>query len=111
MVQEIEPIGGPTFGTKLKALRETAGLTQEQLARRTGLHLGAVFKLEQGRRSPTWETVQLLAAALGVTCLEFSTPVALPEEAAPPPKKPRGRPRKPAGGAAPGKQPRKGGSR
>jgi transcriptional regulator with XRE-family HTH domain len=61
----------PPFAATLKSLRASAGLTQEQLAERAGLHLGAVFKLEQGRREPAWATVQALAAALGVSCEVF----------------------------------------
>jgi transcriptional regulator with XRE-family HTH domain len=64
--------GLPPFAVKLKTLREAAGLTQDQLAQKAGLHLGAIFKLEQGKRQPSWETVQTLTNALGVTCLEFT---------------------------------------
>jgi transcriptional regulator with XRE-family HTH domain len=46
-------------------------LTVAQLAERCGLHLSAVFKLEQGRRAPSWDTVQTLCEALGVSCEEF----------------------------------------
>jgi transcriptional regulator with XRE-family HTH domain len=85
----------PAFAAKLKNRREAAGMTQEQLARRTGLHLGAIFKLEQGAREPTWSTVQKLAAALGVDCTAFAESITLPSEDEPPaPKRPRGRPRK-----------------
>jgi transcriptional regulator with XRE-family HTH domain len=66
----------PPFARRLKALREAAGMTQNQLAERSGLHLGAVFKLEQGRREPSWATVQALCDALGVSCEEFKTSAA-----------------------------------
>src|SRR5436305_1708171 len=71
----------PAFAIKLKALRESAGLTQEELAQKAGLHVGAVFKLEQGRREPTWATVQTLCKALGVNCQAFEDEanVVLPE--------------------------------
>jgi transcriptional regulator with XRE-family HTH domain len=61
----------PPFAAKLKAIRTRMGLTQEQLAEKAGLHLGAIFKLEQGRREPAWSTVQALCRALGVRCDEF----------------------------------------
>ncbi len=61
----------PPFAIKLKSLREAAGLTQRQLAERAGLHLGAIFKIEQGGREPAWATVQALVRALGVSCEEF----------------------------------------
>lgn len=93
-----EEQGLPPFAVKLKALREAAGLTQAQLAERTGLHLGAIFKLEQGRREPAWETVQVIARALGTNCLAFASDDTL--DAAPPvsPSKGEKAPGKPATG-------------
>jgi transcriptional regulator with XRE-family HTH domain len=61
----------PPFARRLKELREGAGLTQAQLAERCQLHLSAVFKLEQGRRAPSWDTVQALCKGLGVPCTAF----------------------------------------
>ncbi len=81
----------PTFGQILKSLRESAGITQEQLANRSGLHLGAVFKLEQGRREPAWSTVQALCRALGVGCSSFENTA---PHIANRPTPGRGRPRK-----------------
>ena len=55
----------PTFGTRLRALREAAGLTQEELASRAGLTAKAVSALERGeRRRPYPHTVRSLAEAL-----------------------------------------------
>jgi transcriptional regulator with XRE-family HTH domain len=93
--------GEDSFAARLKALRGKAGLTQAQLAHRAGLHLGAVFKIEQGKREPTWETVQALAEALGTNCLAFQTkrlktpkPKPEAEAEAPAPKRPARRKRK-----------------
>jgi transcriptional regulator with XRE-family HTH domain len=63
----------PPFAEKLKTLREAAGLTQGELATRAKLHLGAIFKLEQGAREPSWATVQAVAKALGVDCQAFES--------------------------------------
>jgi transcriptional regulator with XRE-family HTH domain len=41
-----------TFGAVHKALRETAGLTQEEYAETVGYSVHAIAKLEQGRRFP-----------------------------------------------------------
>jgi transcriptional regulator with XRE-family HTH domain len=60
-----------TFADRLRALREQAALSQYALAKRSGLSKQALSQLERGESSPTWETVQLLAAVLGVTCQEF----------------------------------------
>jgi len=57
-----------TFGAQLKALREVAGFTQEELATVAGLSVHAVSALERGqRRRPQVETVRALAAALDLT--------------------------------------------
>src|ERR1700756_4937400 len=54
-----------SFGTRLKALRESAGFTQEELATIAGLSVHAVSALERGeRRRPHAETVRALSAAL-----------------------------------------------
>jgi predicted ATPase/DNA-binding XRE family transcriptional regulator len=54
-----------SFGAYLKALRATAGFTQEELATRAGLSVHAVSALERGeRRRPHMETVRVLASAL-----------------------------------------------
>jgi predicted ATPase/DNA-binding XRE family transcriptional regulator len=57
-----------SFGTHLKALREAAGFTQEELATIAGLSVHAVSALERGaRRRPQLETVRALSAALDLT--------------------------------------------
>ena len=62
------------FAKRLKELREKAGLTQGELAEKTGLSRGGLANLEQGLRGPAWETVQRVAAALGVDCTAFQIP-------------------------------------
>src|SRR5262245_60607336 len=57
-----------SFGAQLKALRETAGFTQEELATIAGLSVHAVSALERGdRRRPHVETRRALSAALALT--------------------------------------------
>jgi transcriptional regulator with XRE-family HTH domain len=63
------------FAARLRQLRADAKLTQEELAERSGAHRQTIARLELGTRQPTWETVQLLAAALGVSCEAFQTEV------------------------------------
>jgi transcriptional regulator with XRE-family HTH domain len=69
MPKKAEPTG---FASRLKELRENAGLTQDELAQRAGLYKFSVAKLEQGVREPVWSTVLALARALGVNCLAFT---------------------------------------
>src|SRR5580765_6423211 len=61
--------GAPgAFGTQLKAHREAAGFTQEELATIADLSVQAVSALERGaRRRPHVETVRALCAALDLT--------------------------------------------
>jgi predicted ATPase/DNA-binding XRE family transcriptional regulator len=61
--------GSPeSFGAQLKALREAAGFTQEELATIAGLSVHAVSALERGqRRRPQVETLRALSAALELT--------------------------------------------
>ena len=58
-----EPSG---FGSRLRQLREAAGLTQEQLGERAGMQYQSIAKYERGAVEPTWPNVVKLAEALGV---------------------------------------------
>ena len=59
---------GLTFGVLLRRHRDKAGLTQEDLAGRSGLTPQAIGLLERGeRRRPHRYTVQKLAEALELT--------------------------------------------
>ncbi len=51
---------------KIKSLRAAAGLTQEQLAQRSGLTQSHICRLENGEHSPTGLTLEKIAQALGV---------------------------------------------
>jgi transcriptional regulator with XRE-family HTH domain len=57
-----------SFAKKLHALRKMAGISQGRVAESTGLSKRAISRLESGESQPSWETVQLLAAALMVGC-------------------------------------------
>ena len=50
----------------VRALRERAKLTQEELARAAGTSQPAIAAYEAGRKSPTLRTVERLAAAAGL---------------------------------------------
>jgi transcriptional regulator with XRE-family HTH domain len=56
------------FGPQLKALREAAGFTQEELATIAGVSVHAISALERGeRRRPLVDSVRALSAALDLT--------------------------------------------
>lgn len=52
--------------------RKAAGLTQKQLAAKSGIAQGDISKLENGNGNPSLKTLQRLAAAMGTRLrLEF----------------------------------------
>ena len=53
-------------GRRVRQLRTASGFTQARLAERAGMATQAVSRIERGERSPTLETLDKLAAALGV---------------------------------------------
>lgn len=53
-------------GNKVKELRKAAGLTQEQLAEKSGIGQSHVCRIEKGEHCPNALTRQKLAKALGV---------------------------------------------
>jgi tetratricopeptide (TPR) repeat protein/transcriptional regulator with XRE-family HTH domain len=62
-----EELGDQTFGRLLREHRLAAGLTQEQLAERSGLGIRTIRDLERGRVSrPHRDSITLLATALGL---------------------------------------------
>jgi DNA-binding XRE family transcriptional regulator len=54
------------FARNLRRLRHAAGLSQEQLADRTGLHPTEISRLERAAREPRLGTIVRLASGLGV---------------------------------------------
>lgn len=55
------------FSQKLKKLRQTAGLTQAEVAVRLGVSASTVGMYEQGRREPDLETTQKICKLYGIT--------------------------------------------
>jgi transcriptional regulator with XRE-family HTH domain len=54
----------PSFGEAVRFLRETMGLTQEEVSGKGGLHVTHISDLEQGRGNPTHQTIEGLARGL-----------------------------------------------
>jgi transcriptional regulator with XRE-family HTH domain len=61
-------------GRNVKRVRRERGLTQEQLAERSGFSQQYISGLEQGRRNPTIESIYELATVLGVSHMELVRP-------------------------------------
>jgi transcriptional regulator with XRE-family HTH domain len=54
------------FGQRLRELRTEHGLSQDDLAGRTGVHPTAIGRLERGGREPRLKTILCLARCLNV---------------------------------------------
>jgi transcriptional regulator with XRE-family HTH domain len=59
-------LAGVYLGNAIKMCRTSLDLSQEELAKRTGLSASYVSLIEQGKRDPALSTVQSIAAALDV---------------------------------------------
>jgi CheY-like chemotaxis protein/DNA-binding transcriptional regulator YiaG len=55
------------LGTTIRAQRSSLGISQEELAYRSGLHRTYISDLERGARNPSIETVGKLASALDMS--------------------------------------------
>lgn len=55
------------FGARLREARERQGLSQAELADRSGMQPSAIAHFEANRRKPSFENVRRLAKALSVT--------------------------------------------
>ena len=55
------------FAALVRAKRDAAGMTQEELAHKAGIHRTYLSLLERGLRTPTIEVVRLLAKGLKTT--------------------------------------------
>jgi transcriptional regulator with XRE-family HTH domain len=54
------------FGRNVRGSRRAAGLSQEQLAERSGLHMTEISRLERGVRDPRLATIVRIAQGLDV---------------------------------------------
>jgi transcriptional regulator with XRE-family HTH domain len=61
----------PTFGGRVRELRESAKLSQEALAERSGLHRTYISSIERGQRNVTLTNIYALARGLGVDVREL----------------------------------------
>lgn len=62
------------FGRRLRALRKSRGLTQEQLGRAVGMDYKHIGRLERGEFGASFEAVQKFAEALRVDYYELFLP-------------------------------------
>ncbi|MCB5205123.1 helix-turn-helix transcriptional regulator [Neorhizobium sp. T786] len=63
-----------TFASNLRLMRQTKGLSQEELAHRAEIDRTYVSSLERGIYSPSIDVLEKLASALGVSPGELIRP-------------------------------------
>ena len=63
------------LGEELRSAREAAGLTQEQLAERAGVHRTYVSMLERDQKSPTVQVLFRICEAMGIRASKLLTRV------------------------------------
>src|ERR1035437_7795742 len=66
IASEHGPRNGTLFGNYLNGMRADRGLTQQELASRSGISTGAVSSFECGLRYPTYITLLKMAKGMGV---------------------------------------------
>ncbi len=65
-VEAIGSLGRQTLGERLRQFRQSAGLTQEELARAAGVGRVTLIRLEKGEQSPRFRTLNAIARALEI---------------------------------------------
>lgn len=55
------------FGERVRELRLAIGLSQEELAFKSGMHRTYLGGIERGERNPSLKNIAAIAKALGVT--------------------------------------------
>lgn len=64
----VYPFGYDTAMNPIEAVRAVSGLTQADLAEAAGTSQPTIATYESGAKSPTWRTVERVAAAVGLAC-------------------------------------------
>lgn len=68
------------IGERMKQIREEKGLTQNEVAQRAGVTAASLSRWENEEREPTFQNVQRIAQALGVTMAEMVKEPEKPKE-------------------------------
>ena len=55
------------FGDRVRELRQAAGVSQEELAHKVGVHRTYLGGIERGERNPSLKNIAAIAEALGVS--------------------------------------------
>jgi transcriptional regulator with XRE-family HTH domain len=60
------------LGAAIRQVRKSRGLSIEDLAAEAGLHWTSVSRIENGRQSPTWDSIADLATALKIDIADLA---------------------------------------
>jgi len=76
----LPPVGSPithqpTFGERLRALRQARKMTLQQASKETGVAQSTLSKMENNQLSPTFNLMQKLAVGLGIDMTQLFAPV------------------------------------
>jgi transcriptional regulator with XRE-family HTH domain len=99
------------FGLRIRALREEAHMTRDQLAEKAGVPVSTLVNWEQGHREPLATQLRKLSVALNIPCDSFfEGPTTAPRQRGRPPKSdtPTAPARRRTGRKMPGRRERKG---
>ena len=55
------------IGQRIAQLRKERGITQQELAERTAMQQGNIARIEAGKYSARYDTLQIIAEAMGLT--------------------------------------------
>ena len=69
-IEAIAMRGRQTLGERIRRYRESAGLTQEALARAADIGRVTLIRLEKGEQSPRFKTLEAISKALGIRIAE-----------------------------------------
>ena len=64
-LQTVAAAGRQSIGSRIRRLRETAGITQAEMSSRAGIGRVTLVRIENGEQSPRYETLVALSRALG----------------------------------------------
>ena len=70
-VEAIAMQGSHSLGQRIRRLRNSAGMSQNALARAAGIGRVTLVRLEKGGQTPRFKTLEGIARALGVGVLEL----------------------------------------
>ena len=62
------------LGVSIRKIRQTKGISQGEMQKRTGILRSYLSRVENGHTVPSFATLQRLAGALGVTLSDFFSP-------------------------------------